>query len=119
MRLFPHQVTERFIADCNLKGRPAMVYFHPWELDSEQRRLQVGLVKTFQHYVNLHSTEWKLNRLLQKFPFGSIGGSLESRRIQALLRRNPVYIPSHLDPEWDKERRGSDPRGVTPQSSAA
>jgi polysaccharide deacetylase family protein (PEP-CTERM system associated) len=96
LRLFPHAVTESFIESCNRKGNPAMVYFHPWELDQDQRRVSVGLVKSFQHYVNLHSLEWKLNRLLQKFSFTSIRDSLETRRVRVMLKRDPVYIPSNL-----------------------
>jgi polysaccharide deacetylase family protein (PEP-CTERM system associated) len=100
LRLFPHAVTEGFIDGCNRKGQPAMVYFHPWELDQDQRRVSVGLVKTFQHYVNLHTLEWKLNRLLQKFSFGSIGEVMGTRRVRLMLKRDPVYIPSNLGPEW-------------------
>src|SRR5690606_10648173 len=87
----------------NRKGQPAMVYFHPWELDQDQRRVSVGLVKSFQHYVNLHSLEWKLNRLLQKFSFSSIRENMETRRVQVMLRRNPVHIPSHMGAGWDIE----------------
>ena len=125
LRLFPHQVTERFIETRNLKGQPAMVYFHPWELDHEQQRQKVGLVKSFQHYVNLHSTEWKLNRLLQKFSFGSIQENLETRRVQVMLRRNPVYIPSHLGVEHLGAERApgvrahESPDSLTSRSTAA
>jgi polysaccharide deacetylase family protein (PEP-CTERM system associated) len=107
LRLFPHQVTESFIEAKNAKGHPAMVYFHPWELDKDQRRVSVGLVKSFQHYVNLHSTEWKLNRLMEKFAFGSIRDIQGTRRVQVMLRRNPVYIPSHMGPAWEKEKESA------------
>jgi polysaccharide deacetylase family protein (PEP-CTERM system associated) len=100
LRLFPHAVTEGFIDGCNRKGQPAMVYFHPWELDHDQRRVSVGLVKTFQHYVNIHTLEWKLNRLLQKFSFGSIREVMDTRRVRLMLGKDPVYIPSNLGPEW-------------------
>lgn len=113
LRLFPHVVTESFIEARNAKGQPAMVYFHPWELDRDMRRVSVGLVKSFQHYVNIHSTEWKLNRLLQKFAFGSIQETADSRRVQVMLRRNPVYIPSHLSPGWNKETRTGGLEGST------
>ncbi|MEO6097509.1 MAG: XrtA system polysaccharide deacetylase [Fibrobacteria bacterium] len=103
LRLFPHSITESFIESCNRKGHPAMVYFHPWELDQDQRRISVGLMKTFQHYVNLHSLEWKLNRLLQKFSFTSIRDGIDTRRVQVMLRRNPVYIPSSLGAQGDRE----------------
>nr|MDQ3003402.1 DUF3473 domain-containing protein [Fibrobacterota bacterium] len=69
------------------------VYLHPWEVDAGQKRHYLGPLKTFQHYVNLSSTEWKLNRLLQRFDFGSISTTLEMPRLQSLLRRQPVTMP--------------------------
>jgi len=92
LRLYPYKVTDRYIEQKNQRGFPAMVYFHPWELDTEQKRLNVGALKGFQHYVNLDSTEWKLARLMQRFFFTSIKENLESRRVQSLLRKNPVRV---------------------------
>lgn len=89
-RLYPHRVTERYIEEINKKGIPAMVYLHPWEIDVAQKRHSLGLWKGFQHYVNLDQTEWKLNRLLQRFEFSSVAESLELPRIQGFLRRNSV-----------------------------
>jgi polysaccharide deacetylase family protein (PEP-CTERM system associated) len=96
LRLYPSQVTERFIAQQNLRGLPAMVYLHPWELDPQQTRRNLGLVEGFQHYVNLDTTEWKLNRLLQRFDFGSVAENLKMPRMQAILRRNPVTVPEQI-----------------------
>jgi hypothetical protein len=61
-------------------------------LDTEQKRLNVGAMKGFQHYVNLDSTEWKLSRLMERFFFTSVRENLRSRRVQSLLRKNPVRI---------------------------
>jgi hypothetical protein len=92
LRLYPYQFTERYVDMRNQKGMPAMVYFHPWELDTRQKRLKVGMMKGFQHYVTLDSTEYKLNRLLERFHFTSIQENLESKRVQSLLRKNPVRV---------------------------
>jgi polysaccharide deacetylase family protein (PEP-CTERM system associated) len=101
LRLYPSQMTERFIAAQNLRGLPAMVYLHPWELDPEQTRRDLGWMKGFQHYVNLDTTEWKLNRLLQRFDFGPVGETLGLPRLQSLLRRAPVTVPeSMMDPAY-------------------
>jgi hypothetical protein len=89
-RLYPHRVTERYIEDANRRGLPAMVYLHPWEIDAAQERHSLGLWKGFQHYVNLEQTEWKLNRLLQRFEFGSVAEGMELPRVRSLLARNPV-----------------------------
>ena len=64
LRLYPHAVTDSYIRQQNRLGRPAMLYFHPWELDTEQPRIPVGMLPGFQHYVNLSGTEGKLDRLL-------------------------------------------------------
>lgn len=94
LRLYPTSVTERYIDSRNQRGLPAMVYFHPWELDNSQKRLNVGLMKGFQHYVNIDRTEDKLSRLCERFFFTSIRDNLESRRIKSLLKKNPVRIES-------------------------
>jgi polysaccharide deacetylase family protein (PEP-CTERM system associated) len=93
LRLYPSQVTERFVAQQNMRGLPAMVYLHPWELDVEQTRRNLGMMESFQHYVNLDTTEWKLNRLLQRFTFGPVSETLKLPHLQAMLRRNPVTVP--------------------------
>jgi polysaccharide deacetylase family protein (PEP-CTERM system associated) len=92
LRLYPYAVTDRYIEQKNQHGLPAMVYFHPWEFDTEQKRLNVGGMKGFQHYVNLDSTEWKLSRLMERFFFTSVKENLQSRRVQGLLRKNPVKV---------------------------
>jgi hypothetical protein len=67
-----------------------MVYLHPWEIDASQKRHSLGLWRGFQHYVNLEQTEWTLNRLLQRFEFGSVAEGMELPRVRSLLERNPV-----------------------------
>lgn len=90
LRLYPTLITELFIRQCNTQGTPAMVYFHPWELDTAQEKRNVGGLKTFQHYVNLNTTEQKLDRLLQNFYFTSIEENLQSQSIQSMLNQNVV-----------------------------
>ncbi len=92
LRLYPFAMTEKFIEGANSHGEPAMVYLHPWELDQEHQRHYLGLLKTFQHYVNTDSTEWKVNRLLQHFDFCSIRDSLELPSMRGLFRENRVEV---------------------------
>lgn len=49
---------------------PAMIYFHPWEIDSDQPRLEAGLKTRFRHYVNLSRMRGKLQRALRDFEWG-------------------------------------------------
>ncbi|MDB5106646.1 MAG: polysaccharide deacetylase [Fibrobacteres bacterium] len=121
LRLYPSKVTERFIERQNLRGLPAMVYLHPWELDVEQKRHYLGPLQTFQHYVNLDSTEWKLNRLMQRFDFGPISSTLEMPRLQSLLRRQPVTLAEQtqdvIAPSRNMAQTPMDDRAITvPQS---
>ena len=55
------------------ESQPAIFYFHPWEIDTDQPR-QPGLrLKTrFRHYVNLHRMEPKLRRMLADFSWDRI-----------------------------------------------
>ncbi|MBX9631935.1 MAG: DUF3473 domain-containing protein [Burkholderiales bacterium] len=71
-RLFPYSVSKWLIQRVNrLDQKPAMFYFHPWEIDPEQPRIREADAKArFRHYVNLHRNEGKLKRLLSDFRWG-------------------------------------------------
>jgi polysaccharide deacetylase family protein (PEP-CTERM system associated) len=68
-RLMPYSVSRWFIQRVNrIDGHPAIFYFHPWEVDPEQPRVQgIGPKTRFRHYLNLHRTEQRLRRLLDDF----------------------------------------------------
>ena len=68
-RLLPYGVSRWSIRRINdVDRKPAMFYFHPWELDPEQPRVAGPGVKTrFRHYVNLKHMRDKVQRLLQDF----------------------------------------------------
>ncbi len=90
-RLYPLAVTRRLLARVNrVHGRPFVFYIHPWEVDPGQPRLGgLSLASRFRHYVNLHSTEAKLDRLLGQFRWGTVAEVVE----QSLGRRFPA--PAH------------------------
>jgi polysaccharide deacetylase family protein (PEP-CTERM system associated) len=71
-RLLPYAVSRWQIARVNRNdGRPAIFYFHPWEVDPDQPRVHEASVKTrFRHYLNLSRTETRLQRLLSDFRWG-------------------------------------------------
>lgn len=71
-RLLPYSVSRWQIARVNREDRrPAIFYFHPWEVDPEQPRVRAATLKTrFRHYVNLGRTEARLHRLLRDFAWG-------------------------------------------------
>lgn len=71
-RLLPYAVSRWQIARVNRDDRrPAIFYFHPWEVDPEQPRVAAASAKTrFRHYINLARTEDRLRRLLGDFRWG-------------------------------------------------
>lgn len=68
-RLLPYGLSRwalRRINTCD--RRPAIFYFHPWEVDPAQpRQHQAPLRSRFRHYVNLHRMESRLAMLLRDF----------------------------------------------------
>ena len=68
-RLLPYAVSRWSVSRINkVDRRPAMFYFHPWEIDHGQPRVNGIPVKTrFRHYVNLDRTRARLVRLLKDF----------------------------------------------------
>jgi polysaccharide deacetylase family protein (PEP-CTERM system associated) len=68
-RLLPYEVSRWSLARINrVDGKPAMFYFHPWEIDSAQPRVSGISAKTrFRHYLNLDRTQSRLGRLLRDF----------------------------------------------------
>jgi len=52
------------------ESQPAVVYFHPWEIDPDQPRLPAGRLSRFRHYTNLGRMEARLRKLLASFSFG-------------------------------------------------
>lgn len=71
-RIFPYFVTRYLLRLCNGGGRPAIFYFHPWEIDPDQPRVKLSWQKTFRHYFNLTKTFNRLDRLLSDFEFTSV-----------------------------------------------
>lgn len=73
LRLFPAELLAWGIDRINRReNKPAVLYFHPWELDPQQPRITAGLKSTFRHYLNLDKTEAKLQHLFSKIPFTTV-----------------------------------------------
>lgn len=73
LRLLPVRFIEWGIRSLNKKeNQPAIIYFHPWEIDPEQPKVNGSRVSVFRHHVNIGKTFSKLKRLLNNFQFGPI-----------------------------------------------
>ncbi len=71
-RLLPYRYFRWAYGRVNgAEGKPAIFYFHPWEVDPQQPRQQgLGLKTRFRHYTNLSRMESRLDRLLRDFRWG-------------------------------------------------
>jgi polysaccharide deacetylase family protein (PEP-CTERM system associated) len=73
LRALPKVVIRLLLRRVNRLGQPGIVYLHPWELDPEQPRLKLPHDQRFSmHYVNLRTTESKVEYLLRHFNFAPI-----------------------------------------------
>jgi len=80
LRLLPAPLVRRGIEAVNRGERqPAVLYFHPWELDPDQPRIRAGLKSRIRHYLNLHRTEAKVRHLLENLAFAPMGEILGTR----------------------------------------
>jgi polysaccharide deacetylase family protein (PEP-CTERM system associated) len=68
-RLLPYGFSRWAIAQVNgREKRPAIIYFHPWEIDPDQPRVAgVPLRSRLRHYSNLSVMAQKLRRLTRDF----------------------------------------------------
>jgi polysaccharide deacetylase family protein (PEP-CTERM system associated) len=82
-RILPYWVTRAGLRQVNEKhARPFAFYLHPWELDPEQPRIDVGWLSRFRHYTNLKHCEERLQRLLSDFAFAPM---IDVLRMRGLL----------------------------------
>ena len=71
-RLLPYALSCWMLNRVNSRdGESGIFYFHPWEIDPMQPRIEGINQKTrFRHYVNLHRMENRLRHLLADFNWG-------------------------------------------------
>lgn len=71
-RLFPYGLSRWMLERVNAhEAQSAVFYFHPWEIDPDQPRVQgIDAKSRFRHYVNLSRTEGRIARLLKDFKWG-------------------------------------------------
>ncbi len=71
-RVLPYAFSRWAIQQVNGQdGRPAVFYFHPWEIDPEQPRVAGAPLRSrLRHYTNLGAMAGKLRQLLTEFAWG-------------------------------------------------
>ena len=94
-RLYPYSVSNLLLQRVNTKDQlPFVFYIHPWEIDPDQPRLNVSTLSLrFRHYVNLSTTEAKLERLLGDFAFGRLDDVLNDYFVAGDFSKQMAHLP--------------------------
>ncbi|MBX3236530.1 MAG: DUF3473 domain-containing protein [Nitrospiraceae bacterium] len=71
-RLLPYWLSSLLLKRLEGQGQPLVMYFHPWELDPQQPRMDGPMISQLFHYSNLDRMESRLNDLVMNFRFGPI-----------------------------------------------
>ena len=80
-RLLPYAFSKWAVGQVNADAQPAIIYFHPWEIDPGQPRVANAPVRSkLRHYTNLGVMTAKLQRLMRDF---------EWERVDAIAARVP------------------------------
>src|SRR5690606_19296808 len=67
-RLLPYSLFSWALRRVQAEGESCVFYLHPWEVDPGQPRIPGAPLKSrIRHYMNLSSTEERLDRLLDEF----------------------------------------------------
>lgn len=84
-RLLPYAFSRWAVGQVNRRNaRPAILYFHPWEIDPDQPRVADAPLKSrVRHYSNLDVMAPKLRRLIGDFAWGRIDALVERQREDA------------------------------------
>ncbi|MFC3441118.1 XrtA system polysaccharide deacetylase [Sphingobium rhizovicinum] len=84
-RLLPYGFSRWAIRQVNEEaGRPAIIYFHPWEIDPDQPRVaNAPLRSKLRHYSNLSVMAAKLRRLTRDFAWTRVDALADAEAARA------------------------------------
>ncbi len=72
-RILPYAFSRWAVRQVNAEAQPAIIYFHPWEIDPDQPRVaNAPLRSKVRHYTNLRAMAGKLERLIADFEWGRV-----------------------------------------------
>jgi hypothetical protein len=77
LRQLPLGLVRAALRQATARGEPGMFYIHPWEVDPEQPRYDVGFLTSLRHYRGLAETMSRLRSLMGEFRFTSVRAWLE------------------------------------------
>lgn len=84
-RVFPYGFSRWAIRQVNREeNRPAVFYFHPWEIDPLQPRVPGASLRSWlRHYTNLDRMAGKLGRLIGDFAWGRMDELAAREKVRA------------------------------------
>lgn len=85
-RVLPYAFSRWAIRQVNRRdGRPAVFYFHPWEIDPDQPRVPNAPLKSkLRHYTNLDGMADKLRQLILDFDWGRMDELAKRETVRAV-----------------------------------
>lgn len=85
-RVLPYGFSRWAIRQVNRReGRPAVFYFHPWEVDPDQPRVAGAPMRSrLRHYTNLDGMADKLRQLIGEFRWGRMDAVAEREAARAV-----------------------------------
>ncbi len=93
-RALPYAVIRHGIRQVNEQGEPAVIYIHPWELDTGQTYDQVTFRERITHYHGRRGLEKKLVQLLTDFQFGTLQDLLAQMKPSLEQRADTMVLTS-------------------------
>ncbi len=70
-RLLPLSLMKRGLNQAAAEGRPAILYFHPWEFDPDMPKMPLNMTGRMRTYTGLRSAADKLEQIIRDFDSGS------------------------------------------------
>jgi polysaccharide deacetylase family protein (PEP-CTERM system associated) len=93
LRLLPYRYTAAGIRRLNLvESQSACIYFHPWEIDTEQPRLANGIISRIRTYTGLRGMYRKVSRLLTDFQFSTMHTTYHFQPLPSASRDERVSV---------------------------
>ncbi len=65
-RMLPLWLMRRGLRQAARRGRPAVLYFHPWEFDPDQPRMPLSWKNRLRTYIGLRRAEARLESIMQQ-----------------------------------------------------
>jgi len=88
-RVLPYAFSRWAIRQVNRNdGRPAVFYFHPWEIDPGQPRVSGAPLRSrLRHYTNLDKMAGKLEQLVREFQWGRMDAVAKRENLRLRLEK--------------------------------